>query len=90
MRAHQLLGLHQQFFFLAWEPKGKYPAILEQLAARELFDGANTLLDQIIADGSCRAVGAYGFWPGSVSSAGAQALDRIGDCADSEHARGQE
>ena len=40
-----------QFFFLAWELKGKYPAILDQPAARELFDDANALLDQIIADG---------------------------------------
>jgi 5-methyltetrahydrofolate--homocysteine methyltransferase len=52
-----------QFFFLAWELKGKYPAILGQPAARELFDDANTLLDQIIADGHLHARGAYGFWP---------------------------
>ena len=52
-----------QFFFLAWELKGKYPAILRQPAARELFDDANALLDGIIADGSLRAAGAYGFWP---------------------------
>jgi 5-methyltetrahydrofolate--homocysteine methyltransferase len=52
-----------QFFFLAWELKGKYPAILDQPAARELFDEANTLLDQIIADGRLQARGAYGFWP---------------------------
>ena len=52
-----------QFFFLAWELKGKYPAILEQPAARELFDDANALLDEIIADGSFRRGGAYGFWP---------------------------
>ena len=52
-----------QFFFLAWELKGKYPAILRQPAARELFDDANTLLDQIIADGSIGAHGGYGFWP---------------------------
>jgi 5-methyltetrahydrofolate--homocysteine methyltransferase len=52
-----------QFFFLAWELKGKYPAILGQPAARELFDDANALLDGIIADGSLRAAGAYGFWP---------------------------
>jgi 5-methyltetrahydrofolate--homocysteine methyltransferase len=52
-----------QFLFLAWELKGKYPAILDQPVARELFDDANTLLDQIIADGSLRARGAYGFWP---------------------------
>ncbi len=29
-----------QFLFLAWELKGKYPAILEQPVARELFDDA--------------------------------------------------
>ncbi|GAA0344740.1 methionine synthase [Actinoallomurus spadix] len=52
-----------QFLFLAWELKGKYPAILEQPVARELFDDANALLDQIIADGSLRARGRYGFWP---------------------------
>ncbi|WP_166462763.1 methionine synthase [Amycolatopsis acidicola] len=52
-----------QFLFLAWELKGKYPAILDQPVARELFDDANTLLDQIIADESLSASGAYGFWP---------------------------
>ncbi|MFD7160155.1 methionine synthase [Kribbella sp. NPDC059898] len=52
-----------QFLFLAWELKGKYPAILEQPVARELFDDANALLDEIIADGSFTAEGAYGFWP---------------------------
>ncbi|UVS77566.1 methionine synthase [Actinokineospora sp. UTMC 2448] len=52
-----------QFLFLAWELRGKYPAILEQPVARELFDDANTLLDEIIANGSFTARGAYGFWP---------------------------
>ncbi|GAA1390029.1 methionine synthase [Catellatospora chokoriensis] len=52
-----------QFLFLAWELKGKYPAILERPQARELFDDANTMLDQIIADGSLQAHGVYGFWP---------------------------
>ncbi|WP_412544364.1 methionine synthase [Longispora sp. K20-0274] len=51
------------FLFLAWELKGKYPAILERPEARELFDEANTLLDQIIAEGSLTARGAYGYWP---------------------------
>jgi 5-methyltetrahydrofolate--homocysteine methyltransferase len=52
-----------QFFFLAWELKGKYPAILGLPAARELFDEANILLDQIVAGGQLHARGAYGFWP---------------------------
>ena len=52
-----------QFFFLAWELKGKYPAILEQPAARELFDEGNELLDEIIEKGLLQARGVYGFWP---------------------------
>ncbi len=52
-----------QFFFLAWELKGKYPAILAQPAARELFDDANALLDEIIDGRLLRAHGVYGFWP---------------------------
>jgi 5-methyltetrahydrofolate--homocysteine methyltransferase len=52
-----------QFLFLAWELKGKYPAILDQPVARELFEDANTLLDQIIEDASFRPKGVYGFWP---------------------------
>jgi 5-methyltetrahydrofolate--homocysteine methyltransferase len=31
--------------------------------ARELFDDAQTLLDEIVANGSFQAEGAYGFWP---------------------------
>ncbi|GAA1519937.1 methionine synthase [Dactylosporangium maewongense] len=52
-----------QFFFLAWELKGKYPAILDQPVAAELFAEGNTLLDEIIANGTLSARGAYGFWP---------------------------
>ncbi|WP_433332021.1 methionine synthase [Spirillospora sp. CA-294931] len=52
-----------QFLFLAWELKGKYPAILDQPVARELFDDANTLLDEIIEKNLFEARGTYGFWP---------------------------
>jgi 5-methyltetrahydrofolate--homocysteine methyltransferase len=48
-----------QFLFLAWELKGKYPAILDQPVARELFDDANTMLDSL----DLTAHGTYGFWP---------------------------
>ncbi|HEY2543984.1 MAG TPA: vitamin B12 dependent-methionine synthase activation domain-containing protein, partial [Gaiellaceae bacterium] len=54
-----------QFFFHAWELKGKFPAILDQPAARELYDDAQQLLDEIVRDGSLRARGVYGFWPAS-------------------------
>ncbi|MEU5696636.1 methionine synthase [Actinosynnema sp. NPDC020468] len=52
-----------QFFFLAWELKGKFPAILDKPEARELYDEANEMLDEIVADRSLEARGAYGFWP---------------------------
>ena len=54
-----------QFFFHAWELKGKYPAILEQPAARELFDDAQALLTQIVEGKLLQPKGAYGFWPAS-------------------------
>ncbi len=52
-----------QFFFTAWELRGKYPAILAQPAARELFDDAQVLLEEIITSQSLQARGVYGFWP---------------------------
>jgi 5-methyltetrahydrofolate--homocysteine methyltransferase len=52
-----------QFFFHAWELKGKFPAILERPEARELYDDATRLLDEIVRDGLLQARGVYGFWP---------------------------
>jgi 5-methyltetrahydrofolate--homocysteine methyltransferase len=54
-----------QFFFHAWELKGKFPQILEQPAARELFDDAERLLDRIVDERLLVARGVYGFWPAS-------------------------
>ena len=54
-----------QFFFHAWELKGRFPAILDQPAARELYDDALVLLDEIVRDGLLAARGVYGFWPAS-------------------------
>jgi 5-methyltetrahydrofolate--homocysteine methyltransferase len=55
------------FFFTAWELKGSYPQILDHPAfgpqARELLADAERLLDEIVAAGSLRAAGVYGFWP---------------------------
>jgi len=54
------------YFFHAWELKGRYPAILDDpekgAAARDLFAGANELLDEIVAEGLLRPHGVYGFW----------------------------
>jgi 5-methyltetrahydrofolate--homocysteine methyltransferase len=52
-----------QFFFHAWELKGRYPAILDQPAAREVYDDAQQLLDEIVAGDLLQARGIYGFWP---------------------------
>jgi 5-methyltetrahydrofolate--homocysteine methyltransferase len=52
-----------QFFFHAWDLKGKFPKILEQPAAQELYDDARAVLDGIVRAGSLRARGVYGYWP---------------------------
>ncbi len=50
-------------FFHTWEIRGRYPAILENEKARELFEDAQELLKTIIANGSLTARGIYGFFP---------------------------
>jgi 5-methyltetrahydrofolate--homocysteine methyltransferase len=52
-----------QFFFHAWDLKGKFPAILDNPAARELYDDAQALLTLILQGASLRPRGIYGFWP---------------------------
>jgi 5-methyltetrahydrofolate--homocysteine methyltransferase len=52
-----------QFFFHAWELKGKFPAILDEPAARELFDDAERLLDRIVEERLLVARGVFGIWP---------------------------
>ena len=55
------------FFFIAWEFRGKYPALLndpEQGAeVRKLYDDANQFLDEIIAQKLITANGVFGIWP---------------------------
>jgi 5-methyltetrahydrofolate--homocysteine methyltransferase len=51
-----------QFFFHAWELKGKYPAILEQPAARELYDDAQELLTEIVERKLLQPRGVHGWW----------------------------
>jgi 5-methyltetrahydrofolate--homocysteine methyltransferase len=56
-----------QFFFAAWELKGRFPKIFDDpkigKAARDLFDHAQRLLKQIVDGKLIRARGVYGFWP---------------------------
>ena len=54
-------------FFSTWELRGKFPAIFEDVVvgseAKQLYDDARQLLDQIIANRWLTARGVYGFWP---------------------------
>ncbi|MEP0188891.1 MAG: methionine synthase [Erythrobacter sp.] len=54
-------------FFRAWELHGNYPAILTDEVvgetASQLFDDANAMLDQIIAEKWLTARGVAGLWP---------------------------
>jgi 5-methyltetrahydrofolate--homocysteine methyltransferase len=54
-------------FFQTWEMKGRYPAILDDpkqgAAARQLFEDAQAMLAQIIAEKWFRPRAVVGFWP---------------------------
>src|SRR5262249_35832193 len=54
-------------FFMTWELKGKYPAILSDPVvgpeARDLFDKARRLLDEIVTRKLLTARAVYGFFP---------------------------
>src|SRR4051794_22701005 len=51
-----------QFFFHAWEMKGKFPGILEEPAARELYEDAQELLGEIVDNELLQPRGVYGWW----------------------------
>jgi 5-methyltetrahydrofolate--homocysteine methyltransferase len=50
-------------FFHAWEIKGRYPAVLEDPKAKELFTDGQRLLSRIIDENLLTARAAYGFFP---------------------------
>ncbi len=54
-------------FFQTWELRGKYPQIFDDPQvgpeARRLYDDAQRLLTQIVAEKKLTARGVYGFWP---------------------------
>ena len=52
-----------QFFFHAWDLKGKFPAILDNPAARELYDDALAAPRRDRHGQPLAARGVYGFWP---------------------------
>ena len=50
-------------FFQTWELRGRYPQIVEEPRAKELFDDAQELLREIIGKRLLRARAVYGIWP---------------------------
>jgi 5-methyltetrahydrofolate--homocysteine methyltransferase len=50
-------------FFHAWELRGRYPDILKDPKARELFDDAQKLLNEIVSKKLIHARAVYGFFP---------------------------
>lgn len=58
-------------FFITWQLAGKYPAILEDEVvgeqARELFQEANRLLDDIIREKSLKARAVWGLFPANAA-----------------------
>jgi 5-methyltetrahydrofolate--homocysteine methyltransferase len=56
-----------QFFFTAWELKGRFPAILQDptigSAATDLYRHAQEILGRIIKEKRFTPRGVYGFWP---------------------------
>jgi 5-methyltetrahydrofolate--homocysteine methyltransferase len=54
-------------FFLTWDLKGTYPAILNDPrigdAARELFDDAQAILSRMVSEQWVRTAAVVGFWP---------------------------
>jgi 5-methyltetrahydrofolate--homocysteine methyltransferase len=50
-------------FFHTWELRGRYPAILDDPKAKELFDDAQALLQRIVKEKLFTARAVYGFFP---------------------------
>lgn len=60
-------------FFIAWEMPGRYPEVLSDAVfgqeAQRLFNDAQKLLQQIIAENWFQADGVIGFWPATSNNA---------------------
>jgi len=50
-------------FFHTWELRGRYPSILDDPKAKELFDDAQKLLKRIVSEKLFTARAVYGFFP---------------------------
>jgi 5-methyltetrahydrofolate--homocysteine methyltransferase len=50
-------------FFHAWEVRGRYPEVLQNPEAKELFEDGQRLLEQIVSERRLIARAVYGFFP---------------------------
>ena len=50
-------------FFATWEMRGRFPRILDEPRAKELYDDARKLLAEIVEKRLLKARAIYGFWP---------------------------
>jgi 5-methyltetrahydrofolate--homocysteine methyltransferase len=62
-------------FFTTWEIRGRYPQILDEPRARELFDDARKLLHEIIEKRLLRASAAFGIWRARAAGDDIELLD---------------
>jgi 5-methyltetrahydrofolate--homocysteine methyltransferase len=81
-------------FFITWEMRGRYPDILKDASvgveATKLYNDANAMLDQIIAEGWLQAKGVIGFWEASRTAPDTITLQREdGSLVHLEHLRQQ-
>jgi 5-methyltetrahydrofolate--homocysteine methyltransferase len=63
-------------FFQTWELRGRFPEIINEPRAKELYDDARKLLGEIISKRLLTARAAYGFWP---ANAAGDDIDLYGD-----------
>jgi len=62
-------------FFAAWELRGRFPQIIEEPRARELYDDARKLLSEIIERRLLRATAAFGIWRARANGDDIELLD---------------
>ncbi|MEJ2065237.1 MAG: methionine synthase [Reinekea sp.] len=80
-------------FFITWDLHGKYPKIFDDNkigeTARQLFDDAQAMLDQIIAENWLTPKAVIGFWPARRSAADSVTLTTENGPVRLEHLRQQ-
>ncbi len=76
-------------FFSTWMLKGKYPQIFENQTigkeARKLYDEANAMIDQVIANGELRASAVVGLFPANAVGEDVEIYDESGKLQETFH-----